>query len=80
MVQMDDFNWFVKNYDELFQKYGLCYLAISNKQVIGTYSSSREAIEEVSKTIPLGEFIVQFCNGDESGYTNYIASTQITVI
>lgn len=79
-MQTDDFEWFVENYDALYKQYGACFLAISNKKVLGTYDRPRKAIEETSKTVPLGQFIVQFCNGEESGYTNYIASAQIMVI
>lgn len=79
-MQMDDFNWFVENYQSLYQQYGPCFLAISNKKVLGAYDRPRKAITEASKLVPIGEFIVQLCNGDESGYTNYIASTQISVI
>lgn len=73
-MQLDDFNWFVKNYDNLYAHYGKCYLAIHNKTVLGSYDNARRAIEETKVIIPIGEFIVQLCNGEESGYTNYIAS------
>ena len=79
-MQSDDFAWFVENYNSLYAKYGVCYLAISNRAVLGSYRTAGDAIRGASKIVPPGEFIVQFCNGDESGYTNYIASTQITVI
>lgn len=32
----------------------------------------KQAIAE--KNGPIGSFIVQYCNGNETGYTNYIAS------
>lgn len=79
-MQADDFNWFVENYDELFKKYGKCYLAIKDKKVLGAYDSPRAAISETSKEYPLGSFIVQLCNGDESGYTNYVISNTVRVI
>ena len=73
-MQMDDFSWFVENCSELFAQYGFCYLAIHNKTVVGRYENARAAIEVTKQTIPLGEFIVQLCTGDESGYTNCISS------
>lgn len=73
-MQDRDFAWFVENYDNLFAQYGCGYFAIYDRKVLGVYETPREAIAETSQTIPLGEFIVQMCNGDESGYTNYIAS------
>lgn len=79
-MQNDDFIWFVDHYEELYEKYGVCYLVISNETVLGCYQNPKDAISETIKTVPLGRFIVQLCNGDESGYTNYIASAEIKVI
>lgn len=72
-----DFDYFVENYQYLFQKYGHKFLAIKNKTILGSYDTELDAIKETSKTFPLGTFIVQECNGNESGYTNYISSWQI---
>ena len=76
-MQDEDFKWFIENYDELFKKYGCCYLDIKYKAVLGAYDSPKDAISEVSKEHPVGSFIVQLCNGDESGYTNYFANSQV---
>lgn len=76
----NDFQWFLDNYNSLFQKYGISYLAIQNKSILGVYSNFGDAVDKTSKSIKMGTFIVQFCNGNESGYTNYIASNDIRVI
>lgn len=73
-VQDRDFTWFVENYDSLYAQYGCGYFAIHDQRVLGVYKTPREAVVKTSQTVPLGQFIVQMCNGDESGYTNYIAS------
>ena len=73
-MQMDDFKWFVSNCQQLFEQYGLCYLAIHNKSVVGVFNSVKEAVDVTKQTVPMGEFIVQLCTGDEAGYTNYISS------
>ncbi len=73
-LQCSDFEWFVENYDNLFSKYGERYLAIKNKIILGSYNSFGEAVRETAKTEEMGSFIVQFCNGDISGYTNCIAT------
>lgn len=78
-MQTEDFKWFVENYNELFKKYGLCFLAIKNKEVLGTYQSAKDAVSDISKKYPLGSFIVQLCNGDKSGYTNYFANSQFII-
>ena len=69
-----DFAWFKENYDDLFVKYGESYLVIKDKTVLGSYRDAGTAVRETSKTEPMGSFIVQYCNGDSSGYTNYISS------
>lgn len=79
-MQADDFTWFVEHYDELFKQYGTSYIAIKDKSVLGSFSSPKVAISEVSKKYPLGSFIIQLCNGSESGYTNYFANSHIIAI
>ena len=76
----NNFKWFKNNYESIFSMYGHTFVAIIGKKIIGNYTSYKEAIETTSKLFPLGSFIVQECNGDSSGYTNYIASVEISVI
>ena len=70
----NDFQWFLDNYDDLYQKNGHKFYAIQNKQILGMYDDQNEAIDETMKTHPLGMLCVQECNGDESGYTVTIMS------
>ncbi|MBO5336304.1 MAG: hypothetical protein J6A94_04135 [Lachnospiraceae bacterium] len=72
-----DFEYFLRNYHDFYLKYGHKFLAIKEEIVLGVFDSEIEAITEITKEHPLGSFIVQECNGDESGYTNYISSWQI---
>lgn len=72
-MQDEDFKWFVENYNDLFNKYGVSYLVISDKKVINSYNEFKHAVDAAKSSLPVGKFIVQFCNGDESGYTNYVA-------
>ena len=69
-----DYQWFLDNYDDIYEKYGTSYVVIKDAKVLGSYASYGEAVRRTSETEPMGSFIVQFCNGDASGYTNYIAS------
>lgn len=71
-MQSQDFKWFLKNYDNLFQQYGICYLSIKNKKVLGAYSTYGEGVRNTKEK--LGTFIVQLCNGRKDGYTNTITS------
>ena len=45
---------------------------IKNKNVIGVYNNVAEALENTKE--PIGSYILQECNGKESGYTSYISS------
>ena len=69
-----DFQWFLENYDDIYKKYGDCYVAIKDKTILGVYKSASEGVTETQKTEELGSFIVQHCNGSKSGHTNYISS------
>ncbi len=72
-----DFDYFIKHYQELYDKYGHKFIAVRNREILGSFDTELDAINEVSKEYPLGTFIVQECNGNESGYTNYISSWQL---
>ena len=74
-IQHEDFNWFVENNADFFNKYGDCYIAIKAKTILGVYDSYATAVKTTQSTIPLGEFIVQHCPRDKSGYTVYINSS-----
>ena len=78
-MQDHDFNWFIKHYNELYAEYGHKFLAIKNEVVLGVYDSVIDGVKTTSKTEPLGTFIVQECNGDESAYTSYIVTPGIMI-
>lgn len=77
---MNDFNYFIEHYQEFKKKYGHKFIAMQNQSILGVYDDEITAINETSVKYPLGSFIVQECNGDESGYTNYILSWQLVGI
>ena len=72
--QENDYKWFLENYRQLFEEYGISYLAIKDQKILGSYASYADALHETAKAEPVGSFIVQYCNGNETGYTNYISS------
>ena len=76
-MREEDFNWFIQNYMNLYEEYGHKFIAIKNKTVLGVYDDVVEAVSQTSETEEIGSFIVQECNGTETGYTNYIASWQL---
>ncbi len=76
----EDYRWFLKNYKELFDKYGESYVVIKNQKVIGVYKTYAEGVRITEKTEALGTFIVQKCGIDEAAYTNYISSLSFLMI
>ena len=75
----DDFHWFLENYNDLYQRYGHKFIAIQNQVVLGIYDGMREALDLTSKKHPLGTFIVQECNGNESAYTASIVTVGLVI-
>ena len=73
-MQKEDYRWFLDHYNEIFAQYGVCYVSIKNKTVLGVFASMAEGVRTTAQSEPMGTFIVQYCNGNETGYTNYISS------
>ena len=69
-----DYAWYRNNLRSLHEKYGDKYIAIKDETVLGSYDSYIDGVEETSKTLPLGTFIIQRCGADESAYTCHISS------
>ena len=65
----NDFKFFVDNFDALFDEYGRCYLAIKDREILGTFSSAADAVDRLSAEHELGTYIVQKCFGDKRSYT-----------
>ena len=72
--QDTDFKWFLENYMRIFEESGECWVVIKDKKILGTYPDFKTALSSTCETEELGTFIVQHCNGKESGYTEYIDS------
>lgn len=72
-----DFNFFIKNYDQFFQKYGHVFLAIRNEKVLGTYSSVSQAITNLFDKYKPGQYIIQECTGDDTAYKTSIMRLMI---
>lgn len=70
----EDFAWFKEHYIEFQNTYGNSFLAIKNKQVIGTYPTYAEGVRNTLKTEEIGTFIIQECNSECEAYQCYIAS------
>ena len=64
-----NFEWFLEHYDEIYSLCGECYVVIYKQKIIKIFSSMDTAYEWVKNNNLLGECNIQYCNGDESGYT-----------
>ncbi len=78
-IQEKDYKWYKDNYEDLSRLYKNRYIAIKNKKVLGDYSTFSEGVLATKASEEMGTFIVQFCNGNESGYTGYITSIGLVV-
>jgi hypothetical protein len=58
---MADYDYFINNISELYKKYGHRFLVIKNEQVIGSYLSFDDALDETLKTEKPGTFLIQEC-------------------
>lgn len=67
-----DFNFFIENYQEFYQKYGHKFLAIKNKNILGAYNSVLDAINSLTPEYETGSYIIQECTGDDSAYRTTI--------
>jgi hypothetical protein len=63
-----EFMFFLENREKLAREHQGKFVAIKDQTVIGVYDSDSEAVEETAKKFPLGTFLVQKCDLDESSY------------
>lgn len=78
-LQLQDFEWFNKNKAALVKQYGNCFIAIKNKNILGTYKTFAEAVHQTEKNHMVGTFIVQECTLNPDGNTNTVVSFGLRV-
>ncbi len=64
-----EFDFYLKNQNDLVKKYNNRYLVIVGQEVVGAYDSFEEALEESIKAHELGTFLIQKCTSGVSAYT-----------
>jgi hypothetical protein len=64
-----EFNYYLKNQDDLVKEYNGKYIVIVGETVIGAYSTNIQAFLETQKTHELGTFLIQKCTPGEEDYT-----------
>lgn len=72
-----DFDYFISNYEKLFQTYGHKFLAIKNETILGAFDGVAEAIDALKDKYEVGTYIIQECSNDESAYRTSIMRLQI---
>jgi hypothetical protein len=64
-----EFEYYLKNQDDLVEKYNGKFIVIKDRHVIGAFDSEWEAVEETKKEYELGTFLVQKCEPGRDSYT-----------
>ena len=64
-----EFNFYLKNQDELVKKFNGKFIVIKGEEVLGSYDSHREAFEKTKVDHELGTFLIQLCEPGKDGYT-----------
>lgn len=65
----EQFEYYLKNQNELVKKYNGKYIVIKNQEIIGVFESEIEAVEKTSANHELGTFLVQKCEPGKESYT-----------
>lgn len=68
-VLKKEFEYYLKNQDELVKKYAGRYIVIKDETVIGDYKTTTEALEEAKKKYKEGTFLIQLCIPGKESYT-----------
>ena len=76
--RISDFEYYKSNLKRLFEEYGKCYIAIRNKEILGSYKTLKEAKNALSQSFSTGDYILQKCAEDERAYTTKIMGARIS--
>ncbi len=60
-----EYEFYLKNYDELIKQYAGKFLTIKDEKIIGIYNSDEEAYTQTIKNHELGTFLIQFCSVED---------------
>ncbi len=65
----DEFDFYIKNQEELVGKYKGKFLVIKGQKVIGVYDSEIDAYTRTVEKEELGTFLIQECQPGQENYT-----------
>jgi hypothetical protein len=63
------FRFYLENQAKLVREYNGKVIAIMDEKVLGAFDTEADAVREISKTHPLGSFLVQKVGPGEDSYT-----------
>lgn len=69
--RLQDFEYFLKYYQRLFDTFGHKYIAIQNQTILGIFDSITDTFSLLTEHKP-GTYIVQECDGTENAYRTNI--------
>lgn len=69
MALEKEFEYYLKNQEDLVKQYNGKFVVIKDCQVIGAYTDELEAVRETSKKHELGTFLVQKCEPGNESYS-----------
>lgn len=64
-----EFDYYLAHEKELIAKYRGRFIVIKGQKVLGAFASEIEAVTEVSKTEPVGSFLIQLASPDSHTQT-----------
>lgn len=67
--QRRDFEWFKLMMPDLYQKYGPCFVSISDRKITGVYQTYAQAVNSALEQADYGDFIVQEVGDSADAYT-----------
>ncbi len=69
MMLEKEFDFYIKNQDDLVDKYNERFIVIIGETVVGDYDSETQAFEATVKKHEPGTFLIQKCSPGEQSYT-----------
>lgn len=72
-----EFEYYLKNQNDLVEKYNNKYIVIIGEKVVGAYNTDAEALIDAEKKYQLGTFLIQKCTPGKDDYTQ-IFHTRVT--
>jgi len=64
-----EFDYYLKNQNELLKKYNNRFVVVIGNNVVDSYTTLEQALEQTAKKYELGTFLIQECTEGDRAYT-----------